>query len=203
MATPAYPPTRLPANLRRVEDREIIERLRTGDQGAFDHVFRSYYASLVGMAESMLREREPAEDVAQDVMLELWKRRENIVLESSLRAYLFRAVRNRALNHIRHLRVAPRAEPDAALDIPTGAADQHTLHKEMAEAVKDAIASLPDRCREVFQLSRVQGLKYQEIADALGISIKTVEAQMGKAIRVMRQRLAPWLPNAEGLEGGQ
>ena len=183
-----------------MNDRDILDRLRAGHQDAFDSVFRLYYAPLVGVAESMLREREAAEDVVQDVMVELWRRRENIVLETSLRAYLFRAARNRALNHLRHLRVAPRAEPDAAELIAVPAADRDTLEEEMETALRQAVAGLPQRCREVFELSRVQGLRYAEIAEALSISLKTVEAQMGKAIRVLRVRLAPWLPHAEGME---
>jgi RNA polymerase sigma-70 factor (ECF subfamily) len=67
----------------------------------------------------------------------------------------------------------------------------------MSEVIRQALADLPDRCREVFQLSRDRGLKYAEIATALGISIKTVEAQMGKALRVLRERLAPWLPEGD------
>jgi RNA polymerase sigma-70 factor (ECF subfamily) len=184
-----------------VDERELLERLRAGAQDAFDSIFRTYYRHLVAAAENMLREREAAEDVAQDVMVELWRRRESLVFETSLRAYLFRAVRNRALNHLRHLRIAPRAEPDAAAaHISSSTADRRTLEREMASALKEAVASLPQRCREVFQLSRVQGLKYAEIAEALDISVKTVEAQMGKAIRVLRVRLAAWLPQADGLD---
>jgi RNA polymerase sigma-70 factor (ECF subfamily) len=183
-----------------VDQRETLNRIRAGAQDAFDDIFRSYYAQLVGVAESMLRERESAEDVVQDVMVELWRRRETLVLETSLRAYLFRAVRNRALNHLRHQRIAPRAEPDAAVHIAVPAADRDTLESEMQTALQEAVKDLPPRCREVFELSRVHGLKYSEIAHSLDISVKTVEAQMGKAIRVLREKLAPWLPDAGGME---
>ncbi|MBI4502016.1 MAG: RNA polymerase sigma-70 factor [Gemmatimonadetes bacterium] len=187
-----------------MEDRVLLERFRAGAgagaHDACDSLFRSYYARLVAVAESMLRERAAAEDVAQDVMVELWRRRESIVLETSLRAYLFRAVRNRALNHIRHQRVAPRADLEAAADLAGAAADRDVMEGELNAALRAAVGDLPDRCREVFELSRVQGLKYAEIAETLGISIKTVEAQMGKAIRVLRVRLAAWLPEARGFE---
>jgi RNA polymerase sigma-70 factor (ECF subfamily) len=186
-----------------VDERETLNRLRAGAQDAFDDIFRSYYAQLVAVADSMLRERESAEDVVQDVMAELWRRRESIFFETSLRAYLFRAVRNRALNHIRHQRIAPRAEPDAALQIPVPAADRETLETEMQTALRAAVGQLPPRCREVFEMSRVHGLKYAEIAQSLDISVKTVEAQMGKAIRVLREKLAPWLPEARGMEPGE
>jgi RNA polymerase sigma-70 factor, ECF subfamily len=183
-----------------VDDRDLLQRLRAGDQDAFDSIFRSHYAHLVRAAEGMLREREPAEDVAQDVMLELWRRRETLVFETSLRAYLYRAVRNRALNHLRHLKIAPRVDPESAPELSVPAADRETLEQEVQAALKEAVAALPARCREVFELSRVQGLKYAEIAETLDISIKTVEAQMGKAIRVLRTRLAAWLPRVPGME---
>jgi len=183
-----------------VDDRDLLDGLRAGNQQAFDAIFRTYYPRLVAVADSMLHERPAAEDVAQDVMVELWRRRESLLLESSLRAYLFRAVRNRALNQIRHLRVAPRTDIETVTDLAIPPADRDALEGEMVVALRNAVAGLPERCREVFQLSRVQGLKYAEIATALGISVKTVEAQMGKAIRILRARLAAWLPAAKGLE---
>lgn len=179
------------------QEQEILARLRAGEEPAFESVFRTHYARLVGLAQAILRDRAPAEDVAQDVMLELWRRRESIVVETSLRAYLLRAVRNRALNQVRHQRVAQRGAPEVAWRPGGPPADRDLLEKEMDVALAQAVAQLPDRCREVFELSRLHGLKYAEIAQVLEISVKTVEAQMGKAIRVLRERLAPWLP-----EGG-
>jgi RNA polymerase sigma-19 factor, ECF subfamily len=187
----------LPAPTPPPDEHTILDGLRAGRQDAFETIFRTYYAQMVGLAESILSERAPAEDAAQDVMLELWRRRESIVPETSLRAYLLRATRNRALNQIRHQRVARAVDPEVLPPLATPAADRDVLHQEMEGALKEAIAALPERCREVFELSRVHGLKYAEIAQTLDISVKTVEAQMGKAIRVLRQRLAPWLP-----EGG-
>ena len=178
-----------------MNDRELLERIRRGDEGAFDDVFRAHYAPLVGVAEAMLRSRAAAEDVVQDVMLELWRRREALPVQESLRAYLFRATRNRALNQLRHGRVERRSEPHVAgatADPPRAPAS--LVEEEIDAALNEAVNGLPERCREVFELSRVHGLRYAEIAGTLGISIKTVEAQMGKALRILRERLAPWLP---------
>jgi RNA polymerase sigma-70 factor (ECF subfamily) len=91
-------------------------------------------------------------------------------------------------------------DPETTTELSVPAADRDTLEQEVQLALKEAVASLPERCREIFELSRVHGLKYAEIAATLEISIKTVEAQMGKAIRVLRARLAAWLPRAPGLE---
>lgn len=180
-----------------MSDHDSFERLRQGDERGFDDIFRAHYTGLVGFAESILKDRAEAEDTAQEVMLELWRRRSNIVLETSLRAYLFQSARNRALNRIRHQRVVDRVDPEVARPSPSPRPDRELAEREMALLVKQALEDLPDRCREVFRLSREQGLRYAEIAVALGISIKTVEAQMGKALRLLRERLAPWLPGGE------
>ena len=188
------------AGLTTTDDRELLERLREGDESAFDSIFRTWYAPLVRLAEGMLRSRAVAEEIVQDVMLELWRRREALAAEGSPQAYLFQSTRNRALNHLRHLRVERRGEPHAVGESSVPAAAQSELVEEEIEgALRDAVRGLPDRCREVFELSRANGLKYAEIAGLLGISVKTVEAQMGKALKLLRARLAPWLPGGSSL----
>jgi len=183
---------------RGVSERELLARVRDGDEHAFDTIFREHYASLVRCADAMLHRRDVAEEIVQDVLLALWQRRDSLVVEDSLRAYLFRATRNRSLNHIRHLAIERRAEPELSATEPGGAPGaENVLGDEMETALRRAIGALPPRCREVFELSRVSGLRYAEIAVTLGISVKTVEAQMGKALRVLREELADWLPGGE------
>lgn len=179
-------------------DRELLDRLRQGDRDAFDAIFREHYPSAVAVAERIAGERAVAEELAQDVMLELWRRRESISVDESLRAYIVRAARNRALNHLRHERMKVRTLPHAAgRTVSQPDAPSRLAEAEIESAVREAVDSLPERCREIFELSRGQGLKYAEIAGTLGISVKTVEAQMGKALRTLRERLAPWLPGGE------
>ena len=176
-------------------DRALIGRLIRGDERAFDEIFRAWYAPLVRAAEAMLRERAVAEELVQEVMLELWRRRARLDPNGSAQAYLFQATRNRALNHLRHLQVQRRSAPRlAADDAREASAPSRLVAQEIDAALRDALDELTPRCREVFELSRVQGLKYGEIAETLGVSVKAVEAQMGKALRVLRERLAPWLP---------
>jgi RNA polymerase sigma-70 factor (ECF subfamily) len=177
-----------------MEDRELLARVRSGDEGAYDSVFRTWYPVLVRVAGALLHDADAAEEVAQDVMHELWRRRTLMDADVSLRAYLLRSIRNRSLNYLRHLRVRRETEPqvEESYSAPI-AADQPIVAKELQDAVQKALDELPPRCREVFDLSRVHGLKYAEIAEALDISQKTVEAQMGKALRHLRERLAAWL----------
>ena len=177
-----------------LDSKELFERLRRGDETAFDALFRDWYPSLVRASESIVRSRAIAEEIVQDVLLELWRRRESLVHNSSPQAYLFQSTRNRSLNHLRHERVVKEGEPFAKRpEAAEPMAHAEMVEDEMQVAVRRAVAGLPDRCREIFELSRVHGLKYTEIAEALEISVKTVEAQMGKALRILREALAPWI----------
>lgn len=177
---------------------DLLERLRAGSEPAYDTIFRTYYSPLVGLAQAMLGDQAEAEEVVQDVMLELWRRRRDLVIDSSLRAYLFRATRNRALNKIRHDQVVRAGEATASADLPLPPrADQNLTQSEIDAALLRAVNTLPARCREVFELSRVHGLRYAEIARVMDISVKTVDAQMGKALRLLREQLAAWLPQSD------
>jgi RNA polymerase sigma-70 factor (ECF subfamily) len=183
-----------------LNDHELLEQLRHDSEAAFDAIFRAYYARLVHLAQTMLRERAPAEELAQDVMLELWRRRDSLTVDTSLHGYLFRATRNRTLNYLRHEKVVQRGSVYAAQETTAPAAGERGLvEAEIDVDLQKAMNDLPPRCREIFELSRVHGLKYAEIAATLDISIKTVEAQMGKALRIMREKLAKWLPASDDL----
>jgi RNA polymerase sigma-70 factor (ECF subfamily) len=176
-------------------ERLLQRRIRAGDEEAFDIVFRAHYANLVRMAESIVRDRAVGEELAQEVMLELWRRRESLELEQTFRAYLMRATRNRALNHVRHERIVQREQTLAASESRTAPApDADTLGGELESAIRASLAALPENCREVFEMSRTQGLRYAEIADVLDISVKTVEKRMGQALAELRKSLAAWLP---------
>jgi RNA polymerase sigma-70 factor (ECF subfamily) len=177
-----------------MDDPGLLRRIQSGDEGAYDAAFRTWYPVLVRVAAAIVRDVDAAEEVAQDVMVQLWRRRHLLDATLSLRAYLLRSIRNRALNQLRHSRVRREsaADVEALYDEPPGS-DQPIVAKELADAIQVALRDLPPRCREIFELSRVDGLKYAEIAEALDISPKTVEAQIGKALKILRQRLASWL----------
>ncbi len=189
-----------PDRTNQAADLALLARLREGDEAAFDTIFRTWYEQLVALGDRMVRDRAAAEEIVQEVMLELWRRRDRLAADGSAQAYLFTATRNRALNYLRHLRVRAKGEP---LLLPDEAAseraDSGAVVSEIEAAIRGAITELPPRCREVFELSRIQGLKYGEIAQTLGVSVKAVEAQIGKALKLLRERLAPWLPTGTSL----
>jgi RNA polymerase sigma-70 factor (ECF subfamily) len=177
---------------------ELLARLRRGDDAAFDAVFRAHYAPLVRNGTRLLGERALAEEIAQEVLLELWRRRHELVLTGPLGTYLHQAARNRSLNRLRQERTARRNEPFVRPPRAVEGADARAVRAELRIAAEEAIAQLSGPQREVFDLSRTRGLTYQEIAALLGISVKTVEARMGRALKQLRERLAPWLPEGGG-----
>lgn len=180
-----------------VEDRQLIDRIRDGDEAAFDALFRRHYGALVAFAAGLLNGRSGADDVVQDVLLELWRRRDHVEIGDSARAYLFRSVRNRVFNELRHEGNVRRLDP-AVREVVTPPdaphADEALRARELERAIVHAIDSMRAPIRECFLMSRRDHLTYSEIASVLGVSVKTVEARMGQALRELRDKLASWMP---------
>ncbi len=176
-------------------DHDLLSRLRGGDDTAFEAIFRQWYEPVVRSANRVLRDMSIAEELSQDVFLELWRRRDTLAPDSSIAGYLMQAVRNRALNHLRHLAVQKKSVVYVeALSEPAEHADQQVHANDLQVAMRTAIAALPPRTREVFVMSRERGLRYSEIAEQLGVSVKAVEANMSRALRILRHELSAFLP---------
>jgi RNA polymerase sigma-70 factor (ECF subfamily) len=177
------------------DEPRLIALLRSGDATAFERVYRSYVVALCQLAYSYVRSRETAEDVVQELFTWLWANRHDFRPGHGLRAYLFGAVRNRALNVLRDEGTASRASAALSLSTPgmAGAADAELMASDLESAIHTAVEGMPPRCREVFLLLRTQALTYAEVALILGISPKTVEIHMSRALAILRARLGPWL----------
>jgi RNA polymerase sigma-70 factor, ECF subfamily len=168
---------------------EWIERVRAGNEAAFESLFRTFAPGLCVLATRYVQSRAVAEELVQDLFFDLWSRRSELVIEGTIAAYLATATRNRALNHLKRDRLAARwratSAPPSEVDL-TAPTESDLLD---ALELQDAIDQLPVRCRLIFNLSRQQDMTYADIAKSLGLSIKTVETQMGRALKVLRERL--------------
>lgn len=176
-------------------DADLVRRIRGGDERALEAIFRAHYAGMAAFVERFVRANDVAEELVQDVFLKLWRKREELSEIESLRTYLYRAARNTALNWLRRQKLERRWLEEHAGDgepATTHTADDDATGQEVAEAVQAAIQRLPPRCREVFLMSRDGGMTYAEIARALEISVKTVETQMGRALKALRLALGPY-----------
>jgi RNA polymerase sigma-70 factor (ECF subfamily) len=172
-------------------DSEIIGRIKQGDVGQFELLFRSSYVSLVRYANTLLKDHDYAEEVVQDLFLRLWQNREKIKIESSLNGYLFRSVHNSCLHYIEHNKVVERHAEEISYQqsqIQDSPSDI-LLYKELQEKIAAILEKLPERCGKIFYMNRFEGLKYTEIAKKLSVSVKTVESNMGKALKEFRREL--------------
>lgn len=175
-------------------DASLRALFRSAPEEAIEILFREYYTELCRAVIRIIPDPEIAEDIAQDVFFELWRKREVLDVQLSFGAYLRRAARNKALNYIRDQKIKPEPEDQLPNRDEQQVDANHRLQlQDLQQAIDRAIDTLPDRCREVFVLSRFEDMSYQEIADQLGISIKTVENQISKALRLLRNSLGPHL----------
>ena len=174
----------------------ITAGLKAGNNGAFEQLFRQLYAPLCNYAFTFVKDRDEAEELVQASFINLWEKRSVISINTSPKSYLYMMVRNNALNKLKHEKVKQEFVQDH-LHVHEEAHEssaQKLFGKELEQKLREAIESLPEQCRLIFKMSRFEELKYAEIAGQLNISVKTVENQMGKALRIMRDRLKDFLP---------
>ncbi len=170
----------------------LFNRLREGDAAAFDALFRMFYAELVVTANRFLRNQEEAEDLVQDLFFRLWSNRENLPENlSSVNGYLHRSARNRSLNVLRDQNRIPVDDEEISPNLAAGGLPSDGLTQDdLRQRINQAIDRLPERCRLVFTMSKLEEMSQREIAESLGISVKTVENQMTRAYRFLRKWLA-------------
>jgi len=161
----------------------------------FEELFKSHYKRLHAYACTILNDEDEAEEIVQQMFVKLWEKRERLDEVQAVNAYLYRTIHNDCMNYLKHEKVKANYRRHT---MHTGSEADNTasakrIH-ELEERLRQALAELPEQCRTIFQLSRFEELKYREIADKLGLSVKTVENQMGKALKLMRIKMADLLP---------
>ncbi len=156
-------------------------------EGALQELFSAYAQPMINFARRFSLDRESAEDVVQNVFLALWRNRKSSTIGGDLKAYLFTAVRNQALNLLRHMKAVREGEQTLLLAIPDPPEHvDHLEYEQLRDAIQQAVNGLPDHCKTIFLMSRLDRLTYVQIAGALDISVKTVETQMGSALKHIR-----------------
>ena len=182
------------ADLLMDNDSAGIPFTHAGNPALFEDVFKTHFKGLHAYACSIVKDDAAAEEMVQNVFYKLWERKSEVRIEQSVAAYLYRAVYNESLNYLRHNKVKATYQDHALRNSGEGAGTDPATLRELQQKIDATINGLPEQCRTIFQMSRFEDLKYRTIADRLGISVKTVENQMGKALRILRSKLVDYLP---------
>jgi RNA polymerase sigma-70 factor (ECF subfamily) len=170
-------------------EKSILTQLAAGNNKAMDYMFDNYYNALCNHANRVVKDDTAAEDIVQEVMLTIWKKREQITIVSSLKAYLYRCVTNRSLNYLRdkknHVEEIEDKFTDVSADI-----EEKIYFNETHQIIMEQVNKLSPRCRQVFIMNRLEQMKYKEIAAELEISVKTVEHHIAKGLMILRDSLS-------------
>jgi RNA polymerase sigma-70 factor (ECF subfamily) len=179
-----------------LKEEGIIASLARRDEKIFEQVFKTHVKELNAYAFTIVKDEMAAEEMVQNIFYKLWERPEKLSISGSVAAYLYRAVYNECLNYLKHLKVKKKHESHTVHQMKnqTDSASKSLVAKELQSRIHKALEQLPEQCRTIFQMSRFEELKYRDIAERLEISPKTVENQMGKALKIMRTELAEFLP---------
>lgn len=170
------------------EDNSVMLRIKEGDEKSFDFLFHKYYPVLCLFAAKYLKDMDLSRSVVQQVFIDIWIKREKNSITGSVKSYLFQAVRNKSIDHLR--KVKPTVEISEMKEKPDNDTFSDVMEiAELNNRINSAINQLPDKCREIFLLCRMNGLKYHEIAEKLDVSVKTVEMQMGIALKRLRKNI--------------
>ncbi len=179
------------AKIRGIDEKNLIEQLKNGDQIAFELLFHYYYPGLVLYATQFIPDRDEAEEIVQDLFVTLWQKHPHLLTSDSLKSYFFISVKNKSLNYLKHKKI----EEDY-INRLNNLAENHLVYNpdiyletDLKEKINHAVNILPTRCREIFIMSRFRGMKNEKIAEELQLSKRTVETHISQALRILRNEL--------------
>jgi RNA polymerase sigma-70 factor, ECF subfamily len=174
-----------------ITDPIIFQQIKKGDEAAFSRLFDGYYAALCFFAAKYLGDMDLSRSLVQQVFVDLWVKREKTDIAISVKSYLYRSVKNRCIDHLRKERNT--SEISKSVENFSQMPFRDLVEEaELNDRINTSINKLPEKCREIFLLCRFEGLKYAEIAQKLNISVKTVEMQMGIALKKLRESLSDY-----------
>ncbi len=172
-------------------EKVLISKLKVGDHSAFSSIFTAYYNDLVMFATRFTHDLNDAEEIVQNTFLRLWEEHESLNINISLKSYLLKIVQNKCIDWYRHNKIIRIHTNYMTKTVPqfTYDPDRYILYSELQEQIEAALEKMPNEISEVFLMNRNKGLKYQEIADILDVSVRTVEVRIGKALHLLHDQL--------------
>jgi len=178
------------------DQQKLRKGLKEGNKEIFEEIYRQYYSPLCFYCMRYVGDIEEAKEIVQGLFLKIWIKRNELDINTSVTSYLYRAVQNYALNHLHQQKVKQKYIINKAHfpNQPSENGHQKMEEEELKKLIKSAVLKLPDKRRKIFELSRYENMKYTQIAEHLTISVKTVEAQMSKSLKYLRQVLKEYLP---------
>lgn len=177
-----------------IEDMALLSSLRKGEQKAFDSLFRKYYPMLCAYAHRFI-EMEDAEEIVQEIMLWVWEKRSELIIESSLNQYLFKMTYHLALNLITKKEITSRAETFFYTKNQEATEDVNYYQiEELSKRIEKAIAALPESYQTAFVMHRFKGMSYKDIAAIYNVSPKTIDYRIQQALKLLREDLKDYLP---------
>lgn len=174
----------------------LIEKIKNGDKTAFESIFKSYYNQLCSYANKFVKDIDNCEEIVQEIFFQVWQNKNKIVIQTSLKSYLFRSVHNSCLNYIKHKYIEQKHIESTLFENKNSSQNFIDIveSNELHDKIRITIDKLPPERKKIFLMIRFENLKYAEVAKKLNISIKTVENQMGSALKFMRYELKEYLP---------
>jgi RNA polymerase sigma-70 factor (family 1) len=172
-------------------EKVLISKLKAGDRSAFTYIFTAYYPDLVLFTRSFTHDLSNAEEIVQDTFVGFWEEHESIQINISLKSYLLKMVQNKCIDCYRHKKIM-QIHNTYLLESPTqytADTDNYILYSELQKQIDIALGKLPEEISEAFRMNRQKGLKYHEIADISGVSVRTIEVRIGKALHMLRDCL--------------
>lgn len=176
-----------------IKEEELMTCLSNDDRKAFEYIFRTYYQDLCRFGATYVKDYDVAEELVQQIFINIWERRYELAISTSMKSYLFTAVRNKSFNYLKLQlpKEYKKVDVDNVGFMDDSNMEEDIVFEDLKVCVANAIDALPEKCKAIFNLSRNSGLTYKEIAEELDISVKTVENQIGIALKKLREQLSP------------
>jgi len=176
------------------DTQNITKQIRGGNLKEFERIFKEFYPQLCLYALRFVKTKDLSEEIVQNLFCQIWENRKELNIHTSIKAYLYRSTYHNALQVLRKMGSQNKYKEYIKHHYnENGSSNNKLEEKEINKIVEQTLSSLPERCGIIFKMSRFEGLKYQEIAQKLSISIKTVEANMGKALKAFRHNLKDYM----------